>query len=61
MGTWCAYEFLMLARSKGLPQPRHCFLSAMAAPDMAEDLRPWSKQEDLDEAAFQVSSLATSC
>ena len=54
MGTWCVYEFLMLARNQGIPMPEHVFLSAMAAPDMAEDLRPWKQQQSLDEAAFQV-------
>ena len=54
VGTWCAYEFLMLARSQGLPMPEHMFLSAMTAPDMAEDLRPWRQQESLDKGAFQV-------
>ena len=54
VGTWSAYEFLMLARDRGLPMPKHIFLSAMAAPDIPEDRRPWRKNRDLDEDSFKV-------
>ena len=54
VGTWCAYEFLMLARARGLPMPEHVFLSAMAAPDIPEDVRPWRRNRDLDEESFKV-------
>ena len=54
VGTWCAYEFLMLAREAGLPMPKHIFLSAMAAPDIPEDRRPWRRNRDLDEDSFKV-------
>ena len=56
VGAWNAYEFLVLARQRGLPMPQQAFLSAMAAPSMAESARPWRKQQDLDEAAFQASA-----
>ena len=59
VGTWNAYEFLVLARRHGLSMPQQAFLSAMAAPDMAEELRPWRKQQHLDEAAFQASGLTS--
>eukprot|EP00884_Botryococcus_braunii_P006353 jgi/Botrbrau1/15719/Bobra.4_1s0089.2 len=53
VGTWCAYEFVMLARDEGLPLPRHLFLSAMAAPAWAPDARPWRQQANLSEAQFK--------
>ena len=54
VGTWCVYEFLMLARAHGLPMPRVTFLSAMASPDLAVDARPWHRQSELSEEAFKV-------
>lgn len=54
VGTWNAYEFLMLARSRGLPMPKHVFLSAMASPDIPEESRPWRKNRTLGEEAFKV-------
>ncbi|CAL8468350.1 g7890 [Coccomyxa elongata] len=53
VGTWNAFEFLMQARSQGLPMPRHVFLSAMAAPDIPVEQRPWRQQRSLSEADFQ--------
>ena len=55
VGTWNAFEFLMQARSQGLPMPRHVFLSAMAAPDIPVHHRPWRQQRSLSEADFQAS------
>ena len=57
VGSWNAYEFLMLARARGLPMPKHAFLSAMAAPDIPEHSRPWRRNKDLDEDSFKVSDL----
>ena len=54
VGTWNAFEFLMLARSEGVPMPRHLFLSAMAAPDIPVEQRPWKRQRSLSEADFKV-------
>ena len=54
VGTWNAYEFLMLARSRGLPMPKHLFVSAMAAPDIPQERRPWRQNSTLDEEAFKV-------
>lgn len=54
VGTWNAFEFLMQARSQGL-MPRHVFLSAMAAPDIPVEQRPWRQQRFLSEADFQAS------
>ena len=54
VGTWIAYELLVLARSRGLPMPRKAFLSAMASPDIADAARPWRRQRMLSDAEFQV-------
>jgi len=56
VGTWNAYEFLMLAKARGLPMPKHAFLSAMASPDISEESRPWRRNCTLDEEAFKVRS-----
>lgn len=52
VGTWVAYEFLQAVRQAGLPMPCHAFLSAMAAPDVPLQQRPW-RQATLDEAEFK--------
>ena len=54
VGTWNAYEFLMLARSQGLPMPKQLFLSAMASPDLPVEKRPWRQNSSLDEKQFKV-------
>lgn len=54
VGTWCAFEFIQLVREKGLPLPRHMFLSAMAAPDWAPEDRPWRQQASLSEDQFKA-------
>ena len=54
VGTWNAFEFLALARSQGLPMPQQAFLSAMAAPDIHPQQRPWRQQRMLPEADFMV-------
>ncbi|EIE19364.1 alpha/beta-hydrolase [Coccomyxa subellipsoidea C-169] len=53
VGTWNAFEFLMLAQSEGVPMPRHVFLSAMAAPNIPTEQRPWRRQHSLSEADFK--------
>lgn len=55
VGTWNAYEFLTLARARGLPMPRRAFLSAMAPPDLPPQQRPWRQQRALPEADFKAS------
>lgn len=57
MGTWAAYEFLLHARANGLPMPVKAFLSAMPAPDIPLEQRPWRQQAGLDAAQFQVTTL----
>lgn len=57
VGCWVAYEFLVLARSKGLPMPEKAFLSAMAAPSIATADRPWRQQHQLTESEFKASYL----
>ena len=53
LGTWVAYEFLAAARAQGLPAPRHASLSALCAPDLPFDQRPWRQQRLLDEEDFK--------
>lgn len=55
VGTWVAYEFLLAARAACLPEPRAAFLSAMPAPDLPPEQRPWRAQRGLSEAQFMVS------
>ena len=57
VGCWVAYEFLVLARSKGLRMPEKVFLSAMAAPSIATAERPWRQQHHLTESEFKASYL----
>lgn len=52
VGTWLAYEFLCLAKNRGLPLPLKIFISAMPSPDIPSDQRPWRQQRTLDEKEF---------
>lgn len=54
MGCWAAYELLAAARSAGLPPPAAAFFSAMPAPDLPPEQRPWRRQAALGEAEFRV-------
>lgn len=53
LGSWLAYEFAAACRDAGLPPPRQAFLSALAAPDIPFDRRPWRQQAGLDEEDFK--------
>ncbi|KAI8463499.1 MAG: Alpha/Beta hydrolase protein [Monoraphidium minutum] len=54
VGAWAACEFLLLARSRGLPMPAAAFLSAMPSPDIPEGERPWRRQAALGDAEFKA-------
>lgn len=47
VGTWVAFEFMMLARQIGLPMPRAAFLNAFPGPHMAVERRPWRRSKAL--------------
>jgi len=45
VGTWVAFEFLMLARQIGLPMPKAAFLNAFVAPHWPVEKRPWKRSK----------------
>jgi len=47
VGTWVAFELLMLARRIGLPMPKAAMLNAFAAPHLPHDKVPWHKSRKL--------------
>lgn len=49
-----------LVVAAGLPMPAAWFISAMPAPDIPEEERPWNQQCHLDEESFMVSCGADS-
>lgn len=49
VGTWVAFETLILARKIGLPMPRAAFLNAFPAPHMPVGERPWRRSRTLSE------------
>lgn len=53
VGTWIAYEFLILCREKEVQMPQKIFLSAMPSPDIPFDQRPWRQQKNLNEEDFK--------
>lgn len=53
VGTWVAFEFLMLARKVGLPMPKAAFLNAFPAPQLPASDRPWRQNAKLDEAQMK--------
>eukprot|EP00933_Yihiella_yeosuensis_P039906 TRINITY_DN3408_c0_g2_i9.p1 TRINITY_DN3408_c0_g2~~TRINITY_DN3408_c0_g2_i9.p1 ORF type:complete len:398 (+),score=87.80 TRINITY_DN3408_c0_g2_i9:107-1300(+) len=48
VGTWVAFEFLMLARKVGLPMPKAAFLVTFPSPSMPEADRPWRQSAKLN-------------
>ena len=52
VGTWISYEFLLLCKGKGVPMPQKAFLSAMPAPNIPFEKRPWRQQRGLNEEQF---------
>ena len=57
VGCWNAFEFLQLARERGLRMPAKVFFSAMAAPTIPRQSRPWREQHTLSETQFKVKWL----
>jgi len=53
VGTWVAFEFLILARKIGLPMPKASFLNAFPAPQLEEAKRPWRVNAKLNEAQMK--------
>ena len=53
VGSWCAFEFVRLARSLGFPPPALACLSGFPAPDVPTRQRPWTPNKGLDDAAFK--------
>ena len=53
VGSWCAFEFVRLARSLGFPPPALACLSGFPAPDVPTRERPWTPNKGLDDAAFK--------
>ena len=54
VGTWISYEFLLLCQKHGVPMPQKAYLSAMAAPNIPFEDRPWRQQRHLSEEEFKV-------
>ena len=52
VGSWVAFEFMQLMRSRGMRMPEHVFLSAFPFPDIPHRDRPWHVNVLLDEEAF---------
>lgn len=59
VGTWISYEFLMQCRAAGVPMPLVAFISAMPAPDIPVEDRPWRQQRTLNEEDFKARLLYT--
>ena len=53
VGSWCAFEFVRLARSLGFPPPALACLSGFPPPDVPTRERPWTPNAALDDAAFK--------
>ena len=54
MGTWCAYEFALLARADGKPDPTVLIASAFPSPSLPVSDRPWNVCDGMDDAAFKT-------
>jgi len=57
VGTWVAFEFLVLCRKAGLPMPVAGFFNAFPAPHMPTKMRPWHKSQKLNDAAMREELL----
>merc|ERR1719210_630458 len=57
VGTWVAFEFLMLARKIGLPMPKAAFLNGFVAPHLPVEQRPWHRNRKLTDAQPKASFL----
>jgi len=57
VGTWVAFEFLILARKVGLSMPIAGFFMAFPAPHMPEANRRWHRNRGLNEKEFKEELL----
>jgi medium-chain acyl-[acyl-carrier-protein] hydrolase len=53
VGTWVAFETLMLMRKIGLPMPKAAFLNGFPGPQMPEAARPWNVNRCLNDAQMK--------
>jgi len=53
VGTWVAFEFLILARKIGLPMPVAAILTGFPGPQLPESERRWRKSATLDDAGMK--------
>ena len=53
VGTWVAFEFLQLLRSRGVRMPEQCFFSAFPFPDIPHRSRPWEINVMLNDEGFR--------
>uniref|UniRef100_A0A7S0FV02 Thioesterase domain-containing protein n=1 Tax=Pyrodinium bahamense TaxID=73915 RepID=A0A7S0FV02_9DINO len=53
VGTWVAFEYLILCRKVGLPMPKAGFFMAFPAPHMPEKQRRWKKSSRLTDAKMK--------
>mmetsp|Transcript_36320 Transcript_36320/g.84493 ORF Transcript_36320/g.84493 Transcript_36320/m.84493 type:complete len:388 (+) Transcript_36320:137-1300(+) len=49
VGTWVAFEFLMLCRKVHVPMPLLAFFMAFPAPHLPTAMRPWHKSKKLND------------
>lgn len=47
VGTWVAFDLLMLARKAGLPMPKAAFFNGFAGPQLPVSRRPWRQSRNL--------------
>lgn len=57
VGTWVAFEFMMLCRRIGLPAPKAAFLNAFPAPHTPAEKRPWHRSRKLDDKGLREELL----
>jgi len=54
VGTWVAFEFLMLCRKAGLPMPKVALFNAFPAPHLPSTKRPWRRSKTLNDDKLRV-------
>eukprot|EP00971_Amphidinium_carterae_P036518 717990-Amphidinium_carterae.1 len=60
VGTWVAFEFLILARKLGLPMPRAAFLNAFPSPTLPLEKRPWPQSRHMPSDGIKGDSTCSS-
>lgn len=53
VGTWVAFEYIMLARKCGFRMPSAAFFNAFPAPHMPRNQRTWHKSRDMTDKEFR--------